>query len=91
MKFILTDNEKEALIEYKKHCEYTSEYIESILAQKEIGSDCDEIGYVVRDNTQGIELRADWNVMHNEIRKIKALGERYEAYQESFEEQTNEL
>ena len=86
MSFRLTDDESEALLSFKKHCEYTVEYIERILANNESGdANCDEIDWVYADNARGIELQADWNTMNVEIRTIQDMHKRLEEYKEGLE------
>lgn len=85
MSFRLTDDESEALLSFKKHCESTVEYIERILAKDELHGQCDEIDWVYADNARGIVLQADWNTMNVEIRTIQDMHKRYEEYKEGLE------
>ena len=80
MTFTLTKDERRTLESYKSHCEYTIEYLDDVLGLDEIEEDNAELDYIYRDNVQGIELKSDWNTMHNEIREMKALYERFQKW-----------
>tara|TARA_B110001454_G_scaffold208295_1_gene220624 strand:+ start:645 stop:899 length:255 start_codon:yes stop_codon:yes gene_type:complete len=83
--FKLTDDELGALDSFKSHCEYTIECITDFLNDYEKGIvNGDTLGYIHAENTRGIDVIADYNIMHNQLRTIQELEKRYSEYENNL-------
>ena len=88
MTFTLIADEVSALERYKEHCEHTGENIDRLLDANgtgDIGYDCMELEWIYADTARGIELQADHNTQHWNIRIIKDMEKRYSEYKEKEE------
>jgi hypothetical protein len=83
--FKLTDEEIDDLQRFRNHCDATIEYIDEYLGKNSKGvHDKDLLYWIHAENTRGIEVRADYNIMHNELRTIQELEKRYSEYENNL-------
>ena len=88
MTFTLTADEVTALESFKSHCEHTEGNIDRLLDANgtgDIGYDCYELEWIYADTARGIELLADHNTQHWNIRVIQDMEKRYSEYKEQEE------
>ena len=83
--FELTDEEIDALDSFKDHCDYTIKCITDFLNDYKKGIvDGDTLGYIHAENTRGIDVIADYNIMNRELRTIQELEKRYSEYENNL-------
>jgi hypothetical protein len=77
--FKLKDEEIMALESFKDHCIRSAEYIKEYLDQylNKNFQDKDLLEWIHAENTRGVEVIADHNIMHDELRTIQDLEKRF--------------